>query len=114
MGTAPASHFFCAGAGFFGSAGVEKRSSSETSSSNNPLGFDWLFVSNFGGGPPLLPRNGSLNKSSSSSSERNGFIVRDFEVVVVVVIGSGDLREKGSLVEGGVVCIKEWMREEIS
>ena len=30
------------------------------------------------------------------------------------MIGSGDLREKGSLVEGCVVCIKEWMREEIS
>lgn len=28
-------------------------------------------------------------------------------VVVVVVVGSGDLREKGSLMEGGVVCMKE-------
>ena len=31
-------------------------------------------------------------------------------VVVVVVVGSGDEREKGSLVEGGVVCMKEWKR----
>lgn len=29
---------------------------------------------------------------------------------MVVVVGSGDLRENGSLVEGGVVCMKEWKR----
>ena len=74
MGTAPASCFFCGGGGFFSGAGVEKRSSSETSLSNNPLdfgvGFKWLFVSDFGGGPPLFPCNGSLNKSSSSSERK--------------------------------------------
>ena len=26
------------------------------------------------------------------------------------MVGSGDLKDKGSLVEEGVVCIKEWMR----
>ena len=30
------------------------------------------------------------------------------------MIGSGDMRERGSLMEGCVVCIKEWMKEEIS
>ena len=28
----------------------------------------------------------------------------------MVVVGSGDLKDKGSLVEEGVVCIKEWKR----
>ena len=26
------------------------------------------------------------------------------------MVGSGDLKDKGSLVEEGVVCIKEWKR----
>ena len=117
MGTAPVSSFFCAGGrafSFFGGAEIEKRSSSETSLSNNPLdfgvGFDTscVFVTNFGGG---FPRNGSLNKSPSSlSSGRNGFVVGGFEVVAVVVVGSGDLREKVSIMEESVVCIKEWKR----